>query len=211
MQILLTTISSLFLRFGNCLFFPLFPEDQEHFHTGEAILDVLVHQSTGLSVLFLGLWLSLSWVCTESAAGSDSSPLCSTGVFRAGRGVWGRVRMQEMLGTPCWALPFMLPWLLPSQSLSLSSSQNLNHWSGIFAAAARLSCALIGFVWFYQTNNIFDAGTVIFCLCQPLSQPDPTVPMPACRQHEPSLLNSPPLAHVLFLSLPQTFFDMISG
>lgn len=44
-----------FLRFGNCLFFPLFPEDQEHIHMGEAILGVLIHQNTGLSLLFFGL------------------------------------------------------------------------------------------------------------------------------------------------------------
>lgn len=77
-----------FLRFGNCLFFPLFPEDQEHIHMGEAILDVLIHQNTGLSLLFFGLWLSLKWVCTEVQQSQTHphwvtcpTPTSSTGVF----------------------------------------------------------------------------------------------------------------------------------
>lgn len=43
----------LFLRFGNCLCFPPFPEDQQHIQTGEAILVVLSHQNTRLSVLLV--------------------------------------------------------------------------------------------------------------------------------------------------------------
>lgn len=56
-----------FLRFGNCLFFPLIPEDREHIHMGEAILNVLIHQNTGLSML--GFFWSVAFpqvgFCTE--------------------------------------------------------------------------------------------------------------------------------------------------
>lgn len=100
-----------FLRFGNCLFFPLIPEDREHIHMGEAILNILIHQNTGLSMLvFFGLWLSLKWVFVQRGeAVSDSSPLSylscpALGSSRADRGT--HLGLGENAGDkPCWALP----------------------------------------------------------------------------------------------------------
>lgn len=73
---------------------------------GEAILGVLIHQNTGLSMLFFGLWLSLQWVCTERCSsvrliltGFPVLPSCPA-LELTEEHIWGWVRMQEMLDKP---------------------------------------------------------------------------------------------------------------
>lgn len=132
-----------FLRFGNCLFFPLFPEDQEHGWSNPRCPDPPKYRAQlvvfwTLAFPRVGLY--------RSAAESDSSPLSYLSYPHVQRWgllglteehIWDWVRTQEMLDKPCWASP--IHWYPDyCHPKAFPSSQKLSPESRIFTVAACL-------------------------------------------------------------------------